>query len=39
MKKNIQRGRKIKEQLNKFINRIPPDNGKIGKLDQILDQK
>jgi uncharacterized protein YifE (UPF0438 family) len=30
MKKNIQRGRRIKEQLNKFITRVLPDAGKIG---------
>ena len=30
MEKNIQRGRRIKEQLNKFISRILPDVGKIG---------
>jgi hypothetical protein len=30
MEKNIQRGRRIKEQLNKFVNRILPDVGKIG---------
>lgn len=30
MEKNIQRGRRIKEQLNKFITRVLPDAGKIG---------
>lgn len=30
MEKNIQRGRRIKEQLNKYLTRILPDTGKIG---------
>jgi uncharacterized protein YifE (UPF0438 family) len=30
MEKNIQRGRRIKEQLGKYITRVLPDSGKIG---------